>query len=783
MTSSPYSLVGVRLVERGYCAVPAMPNKKVPGAIVAGRWVYMSDWTRRYLSHLPSDHEIDKWTSAPDGGVCLILGRASQNIVAIDIDVTEAVEPVTKALPYTPFRKTGAKGVTLFFRGAIELKAFNRRLPDGRRERLVDVLGEGRQTVLPPSIHPDTRQPYKWVGELALEDASIEEVPALPEDALDLIANALAPLGYGAEVDRPAISGSVARQDDEKSAHRLLNEHALANLDVWIPCLGLFNCRRKHGGWEAVADWRSSCTGRPLFQRKLNLSITPSGIVDFGDGPKGYSAIDLVIASGNALDADKAFVWLAEKTGWGESSIFYDFDIKDKSKKKPNSQKEDVKYITSEEILAAATIAKSQPSAPEGAYPWDDIDITTCPGLVGKIADWIVASAEFQQPLLAIGSSLALLGAVCGRQLCGPTKSGTHLYIIGVAPTGSGKDHGLKSIGRVLTAARLATLIGPGKFTSESSIVNTIIRSPTCVCAIDEFGEFLSRGKNRQASTHERAISSMMRTLWGSSFDAVPTTERAGEQFKLIYSPSFSLYGTSTIGEFYDALSDADTQNGLLNRFIILNSPKRPERTKPNMDRMEVPQEIADAVNNLYYRLGELEAEQFHGAGNTETTAPPIMVPWGDSVAESVFDKFQRYITEWMDAVPDDEKYLVRTAEMAIRIATIRAAGIDLRNPVIRKEDMTWGAALAMQSAKIMIRDAKDRIAENYWEKSVSKVILVAKKHKTFRARDVQMATRMKSKEVKEVLSDLVEMGRLAVVDITDARSDSKKTYAYEFIE
>ena len=49
-------------------------------------------------------------------------------------------------------------------------------LNEGFRMRLaweVDVFGEGKQVVLPPSIHPDTRQPYKWEEEVL----KIDQIP------------------------------------------------------------------------------------------------------------------------------------------------------------------------------------------------------------------------------------------------------------------------------------------------------------------------------------------------------------------------------------------------------------------------------------------------------------------------------------------------------------------------------------------------------------------------------------------------------------------------------
>ncbi len=70
-------------------------------------------------------------------------------------------------------------------------------------------------------------------------------------------------------------------------------------------------------GYEAVAEWLRLNTGRPLDKRKLNLSIVPAGITDFGAGDKGgLTAIDLVMRARDC-GFDDAFAWLSERTGWG----------------------------------------------------------------------------------------------------------------------------------------------------------------------------------------------------------------------------------------------------------------------------------------------------------------------------------------------------------------------------------------------------------------------------------------------------------------------------------
>ena len=111
---------------------------------------------------------------------------------------------------------------------------------------------------------------------------------------------------------------------DADTPHRALNNCALAHLARWVPALALFKCRPVRGGYEAVATWRPSSTGRPDKVRKLNLKIVPAGIRDFGDGGvgngRGYTPLDLVMAA-HDCDLDTAFKFLSDHTGWAGEPI------------------------------------------------------------------------------------------------------------------------------------------------------------------------------------------------------------------------------------------------------------------------------------------------------------------------------------------------------------------------------------------------------------------------------------------------------------------------------
>jgi hypothetical protein len=130
-------------------------------------------------------------------------------------------------------------------------------------------------------------------------------------DPLADIEEALRPFGYQREPERPKTNGHDTEASDDP--WRALNNLALANLDLWVPQLGLEQCHRyADGHYGAVPSFRPSPKGRQ--HRDRSLSIHPTGIRDFGTG-KGYTSINLVMACGE-IDFEAAVAWLDKRVGW-----------------------------------------------------------------------------------------------------------------------------------------------------------------------------------------------------------------------------------------------------------------------------------------------------------------------------------------------------------------------------------------------------------------------------------------------------------------------------------
>jgi hypothetical protein len=345
-TNGAYDEFAPRMLERGLRPVPIGPGTKKPRVWTHGEYRDLPDWPTRPAITTPQ----------PGAGIGVVLG----DVVALDLDDDAIAVALLDILPDTPIRKVGQRGETLFYY-APELHSRKFRI-DGRS--VCEILARGSQTVLPPTVHPDTGQPYRWTGSKTLLDIAVTDLPRLPSDIVDRIEGVLTGFGY-----EPAPIHDDAEDEISDSPFRALNVMALKNLAVWVPELGIYGCRRRRGGgasYDAVATWRPSSSGKAVHERGRNLRISSKGIRDFGDG-RGYTPIDLVMAALGCAFND-AVAFLDAKLGWstgGPEVVIDESGAEEpKSETAPEEEKPQPQGDTAE--------AKQQGSTDDTAKPQED---------------------------------------------------------------------------------------------------------------------------------------------------------------------------------------------------------------------------------------------------------------------------------------------------------------------------------------------------------------------------------------------------------------------------
>lgn len=162
------------LVERGYFPLPIAPigfqPAKVPVRNIPslGGYHLLAGWNTR-------SRPID--TPQPGANIGV---RCGNGLVAFDFDDEDAALAISEAFDASPVNKAGKRAWTPFYRADFEVPSEDFFDPEGRK--VLQILSTGRQTVLPPSIHPDTNEPYRWTNGRSLYDTPLSELPLLPRD-------------------------------------------------------------------------------------------------------------------------------------------------------------------------------------------------------------------------------------------------------------------------------------------------------------------------------------------------------------------------------------------------------------------------------------------------------------------------------------------------------------------------------------------------------------------------------------------------------------------------
>lgn len=168
-----------------------------------------------------------------DCNIGLICGERSKT-VAVDVDINDHAA-ILAILPPTPCSKIGAKGITLFYKFSGEI---NEKIKRGAMP-IIELLSTGNQTVLPPSIHPDTNRPYFWKS-ADLLSVDLTDLPSL---------------------DWPTVGPQLRAfaTDGGKSSH-----------DKSIP-----SDRCRHGSWEALKSYACALAGKGT-----NISIAIEKLIE-----------------------------------------------------------------------------------------------------------------------------------------------------------------------------------------------------------------------------------------------------------------------------------------------------------------------------------------------------------------------------------------------------------------------------------------------------------------------------------------------------------------------
>ena len=259
-------------------------------------------------------------------------------------------------------------------------------------------------------------------------------------------------------------------------------------------------------------------------------------------------------------EMDKA-IWSSGKNGTAR-----DVKPSDESVKELPSMTGEYARISDEtdpnEFLSALS---SEVNASKGIIPDDCLSPG---GMLGEIMAFNRNTSMFWQQELALAASISLMSLVIGRRFTDYRDTRANLYCIGLAPSGSGKEHA-RSVNKVLCNEVFgSTSSCPDSIGSDAGLVR-VASEREALFQIDEVAKFMSVNKTKGSPWLAKIAPTLLR-LFTSSGGSMRMDELAdGDRAVEIKNPYISVYGTSTVGGWWNSMDTESLVDGLIARLIV----------------------------------------------------------------------------------------------------------------------------------------------------------------------------------------------------------------------
>jgi hypothetical protein len=333
----------------------------------------------------------------------------------------------------------------------------------------------------------------------------------------------------------------------------------------------------------------------------------------------------------------------------------------------------------------AASSVKGNASTAEGNHLSHDASSNATafpPGLIGEVAEFILAAAPRPVPHIALTAAIGFLAGICGRAY-NISGTGLNQYIIQVAKTGRGKEAVASGISKLIEAMgsnviAIRDFVGPTEIQSSPGLLKWLAEKPCCYSIVGEFGLKLREMSNPNANAHTSGLLRTYLDLYnksgrGNIVGALAYSDKQNNT-PVIHSPGFTLIGETTPSRLYDNVNEAMIADGLLPRFMVrqYDGP----RTQFNEHHKEVYPSIP-----LIGKLNELASYCLGLMHNNQVLEVPI-----DSNAKAILNNFNTFCDAQINNEDQGEvahELWNRAHIKALKLAALYAVGWNYVNPII----------------------------------------------------------------------------------------------------
>lgn len=432
---------------------------------------------------------------------------------------------------------------------------------------LMELRCKGGQDVLPPTIHPDTGQPYTW---LTPPWDGIPEIPA------PLLAIWKCWDDFKPQLESACPWAKVKHKPPEPpAAKRLVGQHGDSLIAQFNAAFSLTDLLEANGYRRKGKRWLSpnSSTGIP-------------GVVVLPESGRCFSHhASCPLNDTHAHDAFDVFMLLE-----------HDGEIKAALNAARIRLGLPAHVLPEVDMTALLLKAKQGGQAPPGGYRAQESGEPSAvfdqpiPGVLGEFEEWAFASSLSATPSRHV-ARMAALGfgsVVLGRKYKTSRSNYSSLLFLQLDESGGGKEDLKTAIDRAMRQCNLsASRMGGSWYTSEIAVISALHEKPVHITIVDEFGLKIAAARNKGNNTPSAsALSAVMEaaTKCHTSISSTAASTRglnasdAARMRLTIVNPALTVVAMSTRTSMIDALTTDDITSGFLNRWVVMVNPDRTER-------------------------------------------------------------------------------------------------------------------------------------------------------------------------------------------------------------
>jgi hypothetical protein len=394
-------------------------------------------------------------------------------------------------------------------------------------------------------------------------------------------------------------------------------------------------------------------------------------------------------------------------------------------------------------------------------------ELLEIPGLIGDVMRHNLETAHYPLPELALAGALALMSAITGGKVVDKVRTRTNLYLIGLAPSGGGKDHSRKLNRNILRAAGHGEVVGPERIGSHAGIISTMAEQWLTLFQLDEIGH-LVMAMQHQGSPHLVQISAVLMQLF-SSADSEWISDAYGDRSKvkrLLY-PHAVLYGTSVPEGFWESLTEDNLKGGLIGRCLVFESRNYVDYQEPS--EAEIPQGVIDRVR---YWL-DLQTHPGNLAG-ADGGAHPRRVDRDEAAHQRLHQHTLDISKRRMTEDPIRSAIWSRTAEKTNKLALLFACSrADEDWPTIRLEDADRAIRLNNWLTRRMLLAADRHVSGSDFGRMVNsmRALLAERPEQSWSLTAICRRTRkLTPRQRQDVLQTLMQSGDVVAETGQDGR-------------